>query len=144
MSSLAGRAIPGFIAGFLAVLTFHQAMVGVLHATDVIGGVPFSLAPVPPFRVPRLIDLCFWGGVWGLAFALVVRWVPGTALIQGILLGIAAVLASHLLIVPFGGGSISQGWEFHGIVVSLAINCFWGIGVSLLLPSLQSGQPRRS
>ena len=144
MSFLGGRAIPGFIGGFLAVLTFQQAMVGLLHATDVIGGAPFSLAPVPPFRVPQLLDLCFWGGVWGLAFALVVQWVPGSALIQGILLGIAAVLAAHLLIVPLKGGSISQGWEFHGLAVSLAINCFWGIGVALLLPSLQSGRSRRS
>lgn len=143
MSFLADRAVPGFIAGFLAVLTFHQAMVGILHATDVIGGAPFSLTPVPPFRVPLLIDLCFWGGVWGLAFAFVVRWVPGSALIQGILLGIAAVLAAHLLVAPLGGGSITQGWEFHGIAVSLAINCFWGIGVALLLPSLQSGRSNR-
>ena len=81
---------------------------------------------------------------WGLAFALVVQWVPDSALIQGILLGIAAVLAAHLLIAPLKGGSIAQGWEFHGLAVSLAINCFWGIGVALLLPSLQSGRSRRS
>ena len=144
MSFLVGRPIPGFIAGFLAVLTFHQAMIGILHAMDVIGGAPFSLAPVPPFRVPQLLDLCFWGGVWGIAFALVARWLPGTAWIQGILLGIAAVLAGHLLVAPLKGGSITQGWGIRGLAIGLAINCFWGIGVALLLPSLQSGRTRRS
>lgn len=138
MSFVAARVVPGFIAGFLAVLTFHQAMVGVLHALDVIGGAPFSLARVPPWHVPWLLDLCFWGGVWGVAFALVVRHLPWSAWVQGILLGIVAVLAGHLIVAPLKGGSIAQGWEVRGLSISLAINCFWGIGVALLLPSIQA------
>src|SRR5579875_447414 len=140
MRFVTARILPGFVAGFLATLTFHQAMVGVLQAMDVVGVAPFSLVRVPPWRVPRLLELCFWGGVWGIGFALVVRHLRWSAWVQGILLGVAAVLTAHLIVPPLRGGSVGQGWEVRGLGISLAINCFWGIGVALLLPSLQAGR----
>jgi hypothetical protein len=140
MSSLSSRAVAGFIAGALSVLTFHQAMIGVLHATGVIGFAPFGLAPVPPWGVPQLADLCFWGGVWGILFGSLAPRLPGPAWIQGVLLGVAAVLAAHLLVAPLKGGSIHAGWQPRGLAISLAINCLWGWGVVLLLPSLQHGR----
>src|SRR5438045_9014988 len=64
----------GFVAGFLATLTFHQIGIWVLHA---VGYVPFAAwgtAPKPPFGVPSVISLSFWGGVWGIIFVLIERW----------------------------------------------------------------------
>lgn len=43
-----------FIAGFLAVLCFHQPVVGLLHAYDVIPFAPFSTHSVPPLGVPEI------------------------------------------------------------------------------------------
>ena len=31
---------------------------------------PYPTAPVPPFGVPRIADLCFWGGLYGAVFGL--------------------------------------------------------------------------
>ena len=143
MSSLWNQVVGGFVAGALSVLTFHQAMIGVLHATGVIGFAPFPMGPVGPLHVPQLVDLCFWGGVWGVLFAFVSPGAPGSPLVQGIVLGIAAVLAAHLIVAPLKGGSIYQGWEPRRLAISLAINCFWGIGVALILPSLQGSRSLR-
>ncbi len=140
MSSLINRTMIGFIAGALSVLTFHQAMIGLLHATGLIGFAPFPLGAVGPLRVPHLLDMCFWGGVWGILYGILAPRLPGPAWLQGVLLGVAAVLAGHLLVTPLKGGSIYQGWGVHSLAIGLAINCFWGIGVALLLPSLQPGR----
>ncbi len=79
-ASLPARAVLGFLAAALAVLTFHQGMILVLHFTPVpgiqIAGWPYSLAPIPPLGVPQVLNLCFWGGLYGLAFGLIYPRLP--------------------------------------------------------------------
>jgi hypothetical protein len=55
----------GFIAGFIAVLIFHQ---GLCYLFELAGFVPFTspawaLDPIPPFGVPSVMSKAFWGGV---------------------------------------------------------------------------------
>ena len=140
MSSLMNRGLAGFIAGALSVLTFHQGIIGVLHAIGLIGFAPFPMGPMGPLHVPYLVDLCFWGGVWGILFAFVGPRLSSSPWVPGILLGVASVLAGHLIVGPLHGHPITEGWQFRGVLISLAINCFWGIGVGLLLPSLQDSR----
>ena len=61
---IAHRAGYGFAAGAVSVLVFHQGMWALLHA---LGLMPpaFPTAPVAPFGVPRIYDMCFWGGSTG-------------------------------------------------------------------------------
>ena len=56
--------ILGFIAGFLAVLIFHQTTWYLLN----LGGLipldrpAWPLDPIPPYGVPSVISKAFWGG----------------------------------------------------------------------------------
>ena len=44
----ATRTVRGFVAGFLAVLIFHQIALLVLHLAGVVPATPWNLTPVPP------------------------------------------------------------------------------------------------
>ena len=70
------RAALGFAAAVLSVLTFHQGMWAVLHAAGVMPLAPYPTNPVPPFGVPLIASLCFWGGLYGLAFGLTLPRLP--------------------------------------------------------------------
>src|SRR3546814_13523381 len=61
----------GFVAGFFSVLIFQMAAIAILQAAGV--AFPFaawSLEPVPPLAVPRSLSAAFWGGLWGVVYAL--------------------------------------------------------------------------
>src|SRR5947208_670925 len=63
------RLIVGFIAGFVATLVFHQIALLIIAKA---AGLPipiWDLSPAPPFGVPKVISLAFWGGIWGIALA---------------------------------------------------------------------------
>src|SRR5437763_1682892 len=59
------RLLLGFIAGFLATIIFHQIALQLLHMAGVVPRAAWAMRPVPPFGVPAVISLSFWGGVWG-------------------------------------------------------------------------------
>ena len=65
------KLVAGFIAGFLAVLIFHQLMLGLLHLIGLTAGQPYAFRPVPPLGIPAVLSAAFWGGVWGIVFAVV-------------------------------------------------------------------------
>ena len=66
----------GFIAGALAVATFHQGTIWVLKTTGVLEqATPWSTElvtwTIPGWKtvqVPRLVNWMFWGGAWGAPF----------------------------------------------------------------------------
>jgi len=72
--TLPARALLGFLTAALSVLTFHQLMLGLLHILAIpgleIAATPYRFTPVPPFGVPVLLNLCFWGGLYGLVFGI--------------------------------------------------------------------------
>ncbi|HSU04790.1 MAG TPA: hypothetical protein VLI93_04395 [Acetobacteraceae bacterium] len=139
MSDRIGRAVLGFVAGALAVLTFHQGIIGLLHATHVIDFTAYSMSPVPPFGVPRVFDLAFWGGAWGVLYGLVSPGLPGPEWLKGIGLGVAANLVAWFVIAPLRGQPLIHGWAARPIELGLLINCFWGLGVGLIFPSMIRG-----
>jgi hypothetical protein len=77
--------IMAFIAGALAVPVFHQLAMWLLNTLGIINaliGIPaipiFSMAPTKPLSVPEIFSISFWGGVWGVVFALTLpRWFKG-------------------------------------------------------------------
>jgi hypothetical protein len=134
MSGMTSRVVLGFVAGALSVLTFQQGMIGMLHATHVIDWGAYPMSGVPPLGVPRVLDLAFWGGAWGVLFALVAPRLPGSDWLKGIGLGIAANLVAWFVIPPLRGQPVVH--SSTAIELGLIINCFWGFGVGLILPSL--------
>src|SRR5262245_26786351 len=85
----------GFVAGFFSHLIFQGGFGAILYAANLLPGLIWSLAPVPPLGVPRSFNLAFWAGLWGLGYALLEprltawlgRWQGGLAY------GIAPLLA---------------------------------------------------
>lgn len=130
----------GFLAAVLSVLTFHQGMWAILHAFNQMPP-PFPTARVARFGLPRTVDLCFWGGVWGALFGLVLPALPRRIpmWLLGLLLGIVAALVGLFVVPALKGLPEAGGYATMAFVRSFLINGFWGIGVGLILPLLLAG-----
>jgi hypothetical protein len=75
-SSLPRRFLFGFLAGFVSTLTFHQITIALLAALGALQASAYDLRAVPPLGLPQVINLAFWGGVWGCVWALVAPRAP--------------------------------------------------------------------
>ncbi|MGE5145098.1 MAG: hypothetical protein ACM3N5_00035, partial [Candidatus Eiseniibacteriota bacterium] len=64
------RLVVGFIAGALAVLIVTTNLIEILYAAHVVPGPGWNFTPVPPLGVPQSLSFGFWGGIWGVLYAL--------------------------------------------------------------------------
>lgn len=129
------RFISAFIAGFIAVLVFHQGLLALLYAADFSPVAPYQMTSTQPFGLPKLLSLSLWGGIWGLVWAAtVLRWSRVKYYwVAAIVFGALAVNFSALLIfAPLKGQAIAGGWEPIVLVVGLLVNAAWGFGTALL------------
>jgi hypothetical protein len=130
------RLLLGFVAGFLATLTFHQLMLGLLWGAGVAPFRPFLMAATRPFGVPTIFSLAFWGGIWGILFAMVSASLPrggrywATAFLLG---GIFPSLVSLLVVLPLKGKPMGGGWQPHLWLTAFMVNGAWGIGTTVYL-----------
>ena len=125
-----------FLAGFVSVLIFHQAMLGLLHLLGVTPGRPWTTSPVPPLGVPQVISAAFWGGVWGLLLAPVLQRTRNTAAywITAIVFGAFVLsIVAWFVVAPIKGQPIAGGWQPARLLTGLLVNGAWGFGVALLL-----------
>jgi hypothetical protein len=136
MPSAPMRAFLGFIAAAIAVLTFHQGMVEALHTLGWAPFTPYRTTPVPPWGVPLIVDLCFWGGLYGVVFGLLLPRFTLPLWVCGLILGIIAALVGMFVVASIKGTPIANGWQPWPIARSLLINGFWGLGVGIILPLL--------
>jgi hypothetical protein len=129
------RVVLGFVVAAVSVLTFHATAWEAFHLFGLMPP-PFPTRAVPPFGVPQIISLCFWGGVWGALFGLVLPTLPSSVpmWLKGLGLGIAAALLGMFIVAPLKGQPIAGGWQALSLARSFAINGFWGLGVGLMLP----------
>ncbi len=134
MPAAINRIALGFVAAVISVLTFHAAAWEAFHLADLMPP-PYPMRPVPPLGVPQIASLCFWGGVWGAVFGLILPALPGSVpmWLRGLGLGIVAALVGLFVVAPLKGAPIAGGWQAMAFVRSFAINGFWGVGVGLLL-----------
>ena len=141
------RALLGFIAAVMSVLIFHQGMWAALHTLALPGlGMPppYPIDPIPPWGIPRIINLCFWGGLYGIVFGLILPRLTAPLWLCGLGLGVIAALVGILVVPAVKGLPIGSGWILLNWVRSLLINGFWGIGVGLILPQLTARVPLRA
>jgi hypothetical protein len=129
----------GFIAGALAVVTFHQAMVFLLSSVGMIQSQVYSMRGVPPFGVPTILNQMFWGGLWGMLFATIADTLPHWSLpILGFVFGVlGAMLVSWFVVAPIKGNPIAAGWVPLRMLASILIIGFWGIGLALIYAGLR-------
>ncbi len=136
MTSLPQRIFLGFVAGALSVLLFHQGMVSLLHVAGLAPKPPFRITPVPPFGVPLVVSLCFWGGLYGALFGAVMPRIKVPAWAGGLALGLLAVAVAWFVVAPIKGQPLAAGFQTWPMIRSLLVNLTWGFGTGLLLPLL--------
>lgn len=131
------RALLGFCAAVLSVLTFHQGMWALLHAAGIMPPAPYPTRPTPPFGVPQIASLCFWGGLYGLVFGLILPRLPRAPMwLLGLGLGLLAALVGWFIVAPLKGQPVASGFVPLRMLISVLINGAWGIGVGLILTLL--------
>jgi hypothetical protein len=132
------KVLYGFIAGFFATLIFHQLTLALLWGVGFAPFGPFSMATTQPFGVPAVFSLAFWGGIWGIAFALIEGRFPRSlywwmAFIFGAIL---PSLVALMIVLPLKGMPMGGGWNPSLLLTALLINGAWGIGTGLILKEL--------
>lgn len=138
----------GFVAGFVAVLVFHQGTAWLLHMLTVEAqfgvrffgrvGAPFNMAPVPPFGVPTVLSAAFWGGVWGIALAAILRGTRLPDLLFGFVFGaLALTLVAFTVVATLKGQPLFAGYNQRIWWRALLLNGAWGWGTALLLRPLR-------
>jgi hypothetical protein len=130
------KLIVGFVAGFIAVLLFHQPALALLTQFGVAKAATYSFSATAPLGVPQAVSLSFWGGVWGMVFAAVEHRVPrrGRYWVYAFLFGaILPTLVASFVVAPIKGMPMAGGWQATRMFTGLVINGAWGLGNALLL-----------
>jgi hypothetical protein len=129
MHAASTRLLLGFLAGVLSTLIFQGGFGTILYTAHAAQSLPWSLAPVPPFGVPRTVSSCFWAGLWGLVYVLLeprltarFGWWLG-----GIIFGFGPVLVLWFIVLPLKGVAVGGG--FHWTAV--ASHLLFGLGVAI-------------
>ena len=104
MRSLPGRAVLGFIAAAISVLIVHQTIIFVLGRYGMTRSVPWTMTPIgygPLPWLPLIVNSVFWGGLWGVVFALLYESLPGGwSWLKGLIFGILVVVLSNWIFLP--------------------------------------------
>jgi hypothetical protein len=120
-----------FLAGFIAVLIFHQGAVSILHALGA-APAPFNFTPRAPLGVPAVVSAAFWGGVWAIALAFFVRRLSGLSYwLTALVFGALALTAVALFVVGPIKGQPPQ-LQLSHVMVGFAVNGAWGVGTAIL------------
>lgn len=129
----------GFVAGAIGVLVFQQAAVGVLHSFGLTPGTPFNMRPAIVTGVPQFLSSAFWGGLWGIAFALVAARLPARRYWSAALLfgAVLLPLVGWFIVAPLRGAPLGFGWQPSRVALSVVVNGIWGLGAAATLLWLQ-------
>jgi hypothetical protein len=137
MSTTSTRLFLGFLAGSLSHLIFQDALLGILYVAHLAPALPWSLMPVPPLGVPASLNLAFWAGLWGLAYALLERRL--TALLAwwsgGLVFGIAPLVVYWFVVLPLKGFGIGGGFHLAMVPLHVALHAIFGIGTAIIFRS---------
>jgi hypothetical protein len=137
MSKISTRLLLGFIAGFLSHLIFQGGFGSLLFAANVLPALPFSLMPVPPFGVPKTLNLGFWAGLWGVGYALIEprltalfgRW------LGGLVYGLAPLAGYWFVVLPLKGLGIGGGFHLAMMPIEVGFHAAFGIGTAIVFRS---------
>jgi hypothetical protein len=123
-----------FAAGFLSTLTFHQGTLFVLHKAGLWPKPPWPMTPTEPLKIPAVISLALWGGLWGIALWYVVMGQHMQYWICATLFGaIFPSLVALFVVFPLKGLPMAGGWSPKVIGAVLLLNGAWGFGVAVLM-----------
>lgn len=123
----------GFIAGFLATIIFHQIAVQLLHMAGITPRAAWPMRPVPPFGIPAVISLSFWGGVWGaIMIPIIDRFRDAKYWIWALVFGaVAPTLVAWFVVAPLKHQPMAGGWKASAMMIGPIVNGVWGLGTAL-------------
>jgi hypothetical protein len=125
------KVLLGFAAGFLATIIFHQIALQLLHMAGIAPRAAWPMRPVPPFGVPAVISLSFWGGVWGaIMIPIIDRFRGGEYWISAI-----------VVVAPLKHQPIAGGWKPAAMTIGPIVNACWGFGTALFYRLFSSRSP---
>jgi hypothetical protein len=132
-------AICGFLAGFLATLTFHQVSLWLLRIAAIAPFAPYNMAATQPWGIPAVFSLALWGGVWGVLFAFIHGRFPRNTNYWFTAFGFGAIfpsLVALLIVAPLKGHPLGGGWHWQLLLTAFLINGAWGIGTGVFLKTM--------
>lgn len=137
---IGGRAAAGFVAGALAVVIFHQIAILLLALAGILPtGAAYATRPVGPLGVPQVANLAFWGGLWGIVFAVLVagrRVGALPPLLLGLVFGAVLPTLFGWFVVPALKGAAGGFPPLSRIWIGPLVNGVWGLGTALILAVL--------
>ncbi len=146
--SLPLRVLVGFLAAALSVLIFHQGVWAILHMANLPGyqmPMPYPMRAVPPLGIPVMLNLCFWGGLYGAVFGMLAPRFTVPLWLCGLIMGMVAVLVGFFVVPTIKGTPIGGGWMVNTWVRSILINGVgFGLGLGLIYPVLAKLFARRA
>lgn len=139
MKKLMLRAACGFLSAALSVLIFHQATVFLLTHFGLLQAEAWSLNPVEPWGVPRILNQMFWGGLWGVLYALAgIAVFRGPRWLIGALFGLAVVTLGNFTLVPLLRDlPLFAAYRPDVILKMILIHAMFGIGLALIYQKLE-------
>ena len=129
----------GFAAGVLSVLVVFQGALWLLNAAGLVPLRPYSLQPIPPFGVPQFANQAFWGGLWGILLAALLRRSRVPDLLFGAAFGAVAVNLVLWIVVPaIKGTPFFMGGNPTLLAATVLLHAAFGWGVALILRWLRA------
>lgn len=127
--------LKSFAAGFASTLAFHQGLLWELHRLGSTPRAPWNFAPVPPFGVPAVISLAFFGGLWAIALAWLIQEARGSRywLLWTLLGALGPSVVAWMLVMPLKGMAMAAGGDPKLMIGALLLNAAWGAGCALFL-----------
>ncbi|HEY8184182.1 MAG TPA: hypothetical protein VII32_18210 [Thermoanaerobaculia bacterium] len=137
------KVLLGFIAGFLATIIFHQIALQLLHMAGMVPRAAWAMRPVPPFGVPAVISLSFWGGVWGaIMIPIIDRFRGATYWTWAVVFGaIAPTLVAWFVVSSLKHQPIAAGWKPAAMMIGPIVNGVWGLGTALFYRLMERRLP---
>jgi hypothetical protein len=123
----------GFVAGFLAVPLGHQVMAFIHYELGMRPTMPWEMGPATraahkAFGLPSVVNLSFWGGVWGVVWAMLQPLMP-----RGALNYIVAILFGGVCATAFSvyGVTAIKGLPMGSMSwIGFEINGAWGLATA--------------
>jgi hypothetical protein len=128
-----------FLAGFVATLVFHQGMLWLLHQAGMTPRTPFAMRPVPPFGVPAVLSLAFWGGVWGIVMIALIGKARAFYFVATIFGAVLPTLVAAFVIAPLRHMPVT-GSPSKTLMMGFIVNAAWGLGTALLYRMFTGGR----
>ena len=133
--------VVGFVAGALSVLIFHQLGFWIANELGFARAPLYNLRPVPPWGVPTIVSMAFWGGLWGIGAACLIPRLPGllNGVLGWVLFGaIIVTLVNWFIVFPIKGAPLGGGFRMPGLVVVPLVYALWGFGMWLIARLLRA------